>query len=478
LVVANRKAVLNEVELGVSSIEQFRGLIGPAVWSELSLAMSSLREAIRGRVLWNLNSTARGGGVAEMLASLIPYERDAGVDERWGVIQGSPEFFQTTKKIHSLLHGVEPGDGLLDDGDRRCYEEATALNAAALEEIVHEGDVAILHDPQTAGLVPRLARRGITVIWRAHIGVDEPNAAVRNAWDFLRPCVEQATLCLFTREAYVWEGLDPQRVRILAPCIDPFATKNQDLPGDSMDAILRAGGIIQGADGQAVFVRQDGTRAPITRTADVGGITLPSDARIVTQVSRWDRLKDPVGVMEAFARHVAPRTDAFLVLAGPAATSVKDDPEQPEVLRELSTKRDQMPRAVRDRIVIAQLPMEDTEENAAIVNALQRRSNVVVQKSLAEGFGLTVAEAMWKGRPVVASRVGGIEDQIEDSRNGLLVDDPRDLEGFGRAVVRLLEDGRLAERLGAAARRTVISRFITPCHLIAQARLVGEIAGK
>jgi trehalose synthase len=472
---AARKTTVSEIELGVSPIEKFRRLVGQSVWADLESAMSSLREVMAGRVLWNVNSTARGGGVAEMLASLIPYERDAGIDERWAVIQGSPDFFKTTKKIHSLLHGVEPEDGPLDGDDRRRYEEATALNAAALEEILHDGDVAILHDPQTAGLIPALTQRDITVIWRAHIGVDEPNAAVRSAWEFLQPCVDQASLYLFSRNAYAWEGLDRQRVRILAPCIDPFATKNQDLPDDSMDAILHAGGIVKGAEGHAIYVRQDGTRARITRTADLGGLTLPYDARIVTQVSRWDRLKDPVGVMEAFARHVAPRTDAFLVLAGPAATSVKDDPEQPEVLRELSTKRDQMVRALRDRIVIAQLPMEDTEENAAIVNALQRRSNVVVQKSLAEGFGLTVAEAMWKGRPVVASRVGGIEDQIEDSRNGLLVDDPRDLEGFGRAVVRLLEDGRLANRLGSEARRTVIDRFITPCHLIAQARMVTEV---
>jgi trehalose synthase len=473
---AGRKTAVTEIELEASPIGQFRRLIGPAVWSELKSAMSSLREVMSGRVLWNVNSTARGGGVAEMLAALIPYERGAGIDERWAVIQGSPEFFKTTKKIHSLLHGVEPDDGPLDNEDRRRYEEATAINAAALEEILHEGDVAILHDPQTAGLVPALMQRGIAVIWRAHIGVDKPNAAVRNAWDFLRPCVEQASLCLFSRGAYAWEGLDPQRVRILAPCIDPFATKNHDLRVDSMDAILGASGIVEGAEGHAVFVRHDGRQGRITRTADVGGLTLPHDARIVTQVSRWDRLKDPVGVMEAFACHVAPRADAYLVLAGPAATAVKDDPEQPEVLRELSTMREQMVRSLRDRIVIAQLPMEDSEENAAIVNALQRRSNVVVQKSLAEGFGLTVAEAMWKGRPVVASRVGGIEDQIEDSRNGLLVDDPRDLQGFGRAVVRLLEDGRLADRLGSEARHTVINKFITPCHLIAQARLVCEIA--
>src|SRR6185312_3683648 len=143
-----------------------------------------------------------------------------------------------------------------------------------------------------------------------------------------------------------------------------------------------------------------------------------------------------------------------------------------------AARRSNMVRALRDRVVIAQLPMADTDENAAIVNALQRRSNVVVQKSLAEGFGLTVAEAMWKERPVVASRVGGIEDQIVDGHNGLLVDDPADLEAFGRAVVRVLEDDALAQRLGKAARQTVIEKFITPCHLIAQAQLVTALTGQ
>ena len=343
---------------------------------------------------------------------------------------------------------------------------------------VHRGDVVILHDPQTAGLVPALARSGMHVVWRSHIGVDQPNDVVRKAWDFLRPFLRDASAYVFSRRAYAWDGLDDSHVRIIAPCIDPFGSKNHDLAGHTMDAILRAGGIVQGGDGHAMFLRHDGTRARITHTADLGRMKLPHDARIVTQVSRWDRLKDPIGVMEGFERHIAPRTDAFLVLAGPAATSVKDDPEQPEVLDELTARREQMVPTLRDRVVIAQLPMEDTDENAAIVNALQRRSNVVVQKSLAEGFGLTVAEAMWKGRPVVASSVGGIVDQVEDGKNGVLVDNPRDLEGFGRAVVRLLEDQRLARQLGAEARRTVISKFITPCHLIEQARLVTDVLGQ
>src|SRR6266536_2861894 len=221
---AARKALVNEVEVGRAPIERFRRLLDGVVWSELERTLSSLREAMRGRVLWNINSTARGGGVAEMLASLIPYQRGAGIDERWAVFQGSPEFFNTTKKLHTLLHGIEHDDGLLDDADRARYEGATAVNAGALAEMMHRGDVAILHDPQTAGLAPALARRGMHVIWRAHIGVNEPNQAVRDAWDFLRPYLRDASAYVFSRRAYAWDELDDSRVRIIPPCIDPFAT--------------------------------------------------------------------------------------------------------------------------------------------------------------------------------------------------------------------------------------------------------------
>src|SRR5205807_3334377 len=196
---------------------------------------------------------------------------------------------------------------------------------------------------------------------------------------------------------------------------------------------------------------------------------------LVVQVSRWDPLKDPVGVLEAFARQVAPNSDGQLVLAGPAVTSVTDDPEQPEILAQLETRWRKLPPDLQRRVHVAQLPMDDEEENGVIVNALQRQARVVVQKSLAEGFGLTVAEARWKGRPVVASRVGGIGDQIEDGRSGVLVDDPKDLPAFGRAVAGLLGDPSRASRLGAEARRRVTREFISPCHLISQARLVQRV---
>ena len=437
--------------------------------------MGALKHAMRGRVLWNINSTARGGGVAEMLTSLISYSRGVGIDERWAVIEGSPEFFAVTKKAHSLLHGVEPPDGAVTDDDLDRFEEATAANADELAGMVKQGDVAIVHDPQPAGLIPGLVRRGVHVVWRCHIGVDEPNDAVRDAWRFLVPYVREAGACVFSRRSYVWDGLDDSRVAIIAPCIDPFATKNQDEVRQSAGAILAASKIVDDSGAPAIFTRHDGSEARVVTAADLMGHALPPDARIVTQVSRWDRLKDPAGVLEGFARYIAPHTDASLVLAGPAATAVTDDPEQPEVLGDLMSRWRALPPEVSSRIVIAQLPMQDAEENAAIVNALQRRSDVVVQKSTAEGFGLTVAEAMWKSRPVVASRVGGIEDQIEDGKSGILVEDPADLAAFGEAVVGVLRDSEQARNLGEAARRRVIERFITPCHLIDQADVITKL---
>ena len=465
------KAVIQAVDVGLAPIDQYRDLLGAEAWNAFELGMRDFADRMRGRTLWNVNSTPRGGGVAELLAALIPYDRGAGVDERWLVIEGSPEFFAITKKIHTLLHGVAPDGSEITPVERRAYEQAMARNSAALLDQVRPGDVVLLHDPQTAGLVSPLSSRGITVIWRSHVGVDRPNAMVRNAWKFLTPYMNGASAFVFSRRAYVWDDPDGSRIHIIAPCIDPFTTKNRDLDVSETARILAAAGVLRGIDGEATFLRHDGRRGRVTHTAAIGS-TPPSDARLVVQVSRWDRLKDPIGVTEAFVRHIAPRTDAWLVLAGPAVDSVDDDPEQPEILAQLQAIRDRLPRGMRERIVVAELPMQDIEENAAIVNALQRRADVVVQKSLAEGFGLTVAEAMWKGRPVVASRVGGIEDQIEDGESGVLIDDPTDLDAFGSAVVDLLHDPQRAAAFGREARLRVIREFLAPRHLMQQAQLV------
>lgn len=438
-------ATLQRVELNSAPYGVYKTLLSDAPFAGFESAMRGLAGAMRGKVLWNVNSTGRGGGVAELLGSLIPYDLSAGVDERWVVIEGSPEFFALTKKIHTLLHGVAPDGAGLSETERAVYEHTLEPNAVALLGQMRPGDVAVLHDPQTAGLVPALKRRGVKVVWRCHIGVDEPNDVARGAWRFLLPYLRDADAVVFSRQAYVWEGCAPSRVRIIAPCIDPFTTKNRELSDQERRDVLESSGLVAG---------------------------VPDSAPMVLQVSRWDRLKDPVGVLRAFAEGIAPRSEAWLVLAGPEVTSVDDDPEQPQVLTDVRSHRGVLDPAIKNRIVIAQIPMRDLDRNALIVNALQRRADVVVQKSLAEGFGLTVAEAMWKSRPVVASRVGGIEDQIENGKSGVLIENPADLQAFGAAVVGLLANHERAASLGSEARARVIAQFLAPRHLMQQAELI------
>jgi trehalose synthase len=457
--------------------ERFDGVLTRPQAADFERAVVDGRARFDGRVIWNVNSTAAGGGVAEMLWSLIAYARGAGVDARWAVVDGEPRFFRVTKRLHNRLHGA-PGDGgPLGERERSCYESVTQANAAALSELIDPADIVLLHDPQTAGLIEPLRATGARVVWRCHVGIDTPNRLARSAWAFLFPYVDKADAYVFSRDTFAWRDLDPSRLAIIPPSIDAFSPKNQEMPRGATTAILHAAGLLShNGAGAPVFTRLDGSPGRIDRRATVvEHEPLSADIPIITQVSRWDRLKDPTGVIDGFARYVAPRTGAHLVLAGPDVRAVADDPEGQEVLEACIAARSDMPERVRNRVHLVTLPMDDPEENAAIVNALQRHSTIVVQKSIAEGFGLTVAEAMWKGRPVVASRIGGIQDQIIDGRSGLLVD-PLDLEAFGAALIHLLSDRRRAARIGAAAHRRVRDRFLGPRHLGQYLELLSDLA--
>jgi len=463
---ASTTARLREVPVGTASLERFRSVLNEEQWERLERAAARARRDFEGRVVWNVNSTARGGGVAELLGALVPYSRSAGVDARWVVIEGDAAFFRVTKRLHNMLHGA-PGDGEgLSPADEATYLEVTERNARELAALVRPGDLVLAHDPQTAGLVTPLQRHGARVVWRCHVGADAPNPAVHEAWSFLLPHVQRADRLVFSRPAFVWDGLDRSRVVVIAPSIDAFTAKNQPLAPDAVESILGACGIYaEHSGGAASFTRLDGSPGRVRRCTERNGSPpLPATAPAVVQVSRWDRLKDPAGVLHAFAEGIAPSTNAHLVLAAPSTAAVADDPEGPRVLAELAAQARRMPADLRERVHLFSLPMDDIEENAAIVNALQRRADVVVQKSLAEGFGLTVAEAMWKARPVVASAVGGIQDQIVDGESGLLVD-PHDLEGFAKAVARLLGDPARARWMGNNARERVRGAFLGARHL-------------
>jgi trehalose synthase len=238
-------------------------------------------------------------------------------------------------------------------------------------------------------------------------------------------------------------------------------------------------GLLAGSEGPppVPFSRRDGSPGRISHRVDLVqlGPAVPPDAPLVLQASRWDSMKDMAGVMEGFAEHVDPSLGAHLILAGPTVMGVTDDPEAAEILDDCTARWRALPHSVRSRIHLACVPMHDPDEAAAIVNALQRQASVVVQKSLAEGFGLTVAEAMWKQRAVVGSAVGGICDQIVDGEHGLLIDDPGDLAAFGAAVDRLLRDPHEAERLGRNARRRAIEEFLGDRHLAQYARVFEKL---
>ena len=464
------------VPISPRSPARWRQVLGEERYSALLDTIDHTGEMLRGRAVWSVNSTAQGGGVAELLRSLIAYSRGAGIDARWAVIEGDPNFFTVTKRLHNRLHGNVGDYGPLNSAERRAYDSTIAANAGALIELMRPGDVVLLHDPQTAGLSAPLRDAGMHVIWRCHVGLDEPNEFAREAWDFLRPYVEPAEAYVFSRHAFVWEDLDPGRITIIAPSIDPHSAKNQDMDDDVRQAILTAAGLCDCAsDAPPVFTRDDGTIARVDRRADVvEEASVPCDEPVLCQVSRWDRLKDPAGILEAFEHHIVPHVACHLVLAGPSVADVSDDPEGAEVLAELTQAWEELHPAVRPRVHLATLPMDDADENAAIVNALQRRATVIAQKSLAEGFGLTVAEGMWKAKPVVASAVGGIQDQIIDGETGFLVP-PDDLEAFGDRVVRLMRDPKLAARIGATARQRVVNDFLGPRHLTQYAGLLTRL---
>lgn len=461
------RRLLTPVPVAALPLERFEPVLGLAGYRRLVERFARGRDVLGGHVMWNVNSTARGGGVAEMLMSLLSYGRGGGIDVQWEVIQGNEPFFAVTKRIHNNLHGVV-GDGRSLDRDARAvYESVTHAIAEELANRVVPGDVVLLHDPQTAGMIPVLKQLGVPVVWRCHVGTDTANALTARAQEFLRGYVRQADAYVYSREQHVWAGLEPGRTAFIAPSIDALSPKNQELSDDQVASILAATGLQEGdAGAEPSFVRMDSSPGRVSRRAETDeGRRLRPDDTVVLQVSRWDRLKDPIGVIDGFVRHILPRSRAHLVYAGPSVEAIADDPEGKDVLDEARTRFAVLPRAAQDRIHLVTLPMTDLEENAVIVNALQRRAQVVTQKSIAEGFGLTVAEAMWKRRPVVASRVGGIQDQIEHGRSGVLVG-ARDLAAYGSAVTGLVSDIRLVGHMGEQAHRRVRDHFLGPRSLL------------
>jgi trehalose synthase len=467
-------------QLTVLPVERYSTLFTAATIERAMARFATIRERLSGRVVWNVSSTAVSGGVAEMVRSLLAYARGAGVDARWVVVEGSPEFFRITKRLHNALHG-SAGDGSpLGPAERQIFDRVNASNAAELAPMVQPNDVVIVHDPQPAGMISALHERGARVIWRCHIGEDDVNEEVERGWQFLAPYLDDADAYVFSRATYIPSCLDQRRAVLIPPTIDPFSAKNQSLGDMNVRAILIRAGLIVGtahADA-ATFVREDGTPGRVDRAAEIvrAGSPPPETTPLIVQVSRWDRLKDPRGVLAGFARLDETKArGAHLVLAGPSCQGVADDPEGAGVLADVIAAWLQLPESVAARIHLASIPTIDIDENAAVINALQRHAAVVVQKSLQEGFGLTVAEAMWKGKPVVASAVGGIQDQIDDGEQGLLIADPSDLDAFAMALARILADPAEAKRMGERGHARVIERYLGLTALLRYGALIEAI---
>jgi trehalose synthase len=455
-------------EVAVSPLDPavLRALVPDSAFASLFAARERLLYLASGRTIWNVNSTARGGGVAEMLRSLVAYARGGGLDCRWLVIGCDDEHLRLTKRMYHLMLGREGDGGEMGDRQRSAYEMALAINMREIAELVHPGDVVILHDYQTAGLAPALRRQGAVVVWRCHIGMDAPNELSQQVRLFLLPYLAMADAFVFSRDAYTWPELEAARTWVIPPSIDPFSLKNRTLDRATINTLLSRLGLFEDAS--------EPSGSYVTRLVQES--LVPKGVPLVTQVARWDHLKDPVGTIRGFARHGADGSDSHLLVVGPDVAGVEDDPEAPAVFRLAVDEWRRLSVAIRARIHLACLSLTDLGQNALVVNALQRRSDIIAHKSLAEGFGLAVTEAMWKGRPVVAGRVGGIPDQIEDGMSGLLVE-PDDAAAFGAAVRRLFADPNLRAKVGRAAKRRVRERFLTPRHLAQYADLLTTLLG-
>lgn len=384
----------------MSQLEDYVPIVGQSIIDDMRL----VADRLKGKVIQHINSTSVGGGVAEILNRMIPLLKQLGVDTRWDVIKGGEQFFEVTKKFHNVLHG-RPAEITQEDFD--VFLETSRVN---IKEIGTYGDVVFIHDPQPIALIEKKQQN--KWLWRCHIDVSNPNEKV---WSFLMSFIPLYDSAVFSAPAF--SRPLPIRQFLISPSIDPLSDKNKELPQELIDKVLAKYSILK-------------------------------NKPIITQISRFDRLKDPIGVLEAY-KQVKKYSDCQLVLAGGGAS---DDPEGAKVYAEVQE------RAKGDSDVhILLLPQNDIE-----INALQRASTIIVQKSIREGFGLTVSEALWKAKPVVASDVGGIPLQIKHKYSGLLC---HSVQGAAFAIKQLLNSPAYARKLGENGREHIRNNFLITRHI-------------
>lgn len=435
--------------------------------------IAEFRRAFEGRAIWHV-SRSSGDSVAEMLRSIVGYTRDGGVDAHWLVASADHGFHTLTRRLYHRLYG-SPGDGgPLGEDEAALLERVGAEQARELTARIRPEDIVFLHD--TPGLVRPVKETGARAVWRCHLGMEDPNREARSAWGFLWPFVSEADAFVFSRRVYRWDQVPEERFHVLRPGIDPFSPKNELLDDDLVAAVFDQIGL--GASGTATaptFRRSDGTPQRLSGVAVTDQeAPVPADAPVVAQISGWERTKGQLDVLEAFAGHCR-EGGPHLLLVGPAVADRPSGSEEAEVLAELRSRRAELDPGVAARIHLVQLPLSDLEENAVMVNAIQRRADVVVHAALQEGFGFSVTEAMLKRAAVVATRTGGLAVQLVDGESGLHVE-PGDRESIGGAVARLLADQQLRERLGEAARERVVERYLVFSHLSAYVELIENLA--
>jgi len=384
----------------MAKLEEYIPIVGQSIIDDLRL----LAKRLEGKVVQHINSTAVGGGVAEILTRAVPLLNELGLNTKWDVIKGGEQFFEVTKKFHNALHGRAEE---INQRDFDIFMEASEENIKGVDTY---GDIVFVHDPQPIALINKRAEN--KWLWRCHIDVSNPNQKV---WKFLMDFIVKYDSAVFSAPSF--SRRLPIRQFLISPSIDPLSDKNKELPQELIDSVLRK-------------------------------YEIKKDKPIITQISRFDRLKDPVGVIQAYLQ-VKKYIDCQLILAGGSAS---DDPEGMQVLAEVKEK------ASKDRdIHILLLPQNDIE-----VNALQRGSDVIIQKSIREGFGLTVSEALWKAKPVVASNVGAIPLQIKHKYSGLLC---HSIDGAAFAIKQLLNSPAYARKLGENGRENIRNNFLLTRHL-------------
>ena len=388
------------------SIKDYADIVGEETIEEIE----KLGSYLNGKIVQNINSTPVGGGVAEILSRMVPLLKEVGVDARWDFIKGGEKFFEITKKIHNSLHGVEEN---ISENDFKHFLDVTEENLKDMNLI---GDIIFIHDPQPIGLIKVKDKNGFKekkFIWRCHIDLSSANMKTFN---FLKKFIEKYDYSVFSSPLFSKKLKIPQI--LISPSIDPLSDKNKDLPPETINEVLSR-------------------------------FKIDPERNIITQVSRFDRLKDPLGVIDVY-RLVKKHVDCQLVLAGGAAA---DDPEATEVYNEVIEKAG----GDKDIFILNLPPISNIE-----INALQRASTVILQKSIKEGFGLTVSEGLWKSKPVIASAVGGIPLQITHKYSGLL---SRTTEGTALYVKQILQNPEYAKQLGENGHNHVKHNFLITRHL-------------